>query len=91
MSTLQNNSKNETEDLISIRGNKLMTIADLQFNAKAYIEFPILAIYIIYFVPTILLYIKNREHPVIKYRQPKNVIYASILCAANSIITPVNK
>jgi len=88
MSALQNDTIDET-DLISIRGNKLMSIADMHFNAKAYIEFPILALYIIYFVPTIFLYIKNCEHPVIKYRQPKNVISASILCSLNSIITPI--
>jgi len=71
--------------------SQLMNEIDEKFRAKAYIELPIFFVFFIYFVPTTIMYIRMRDNQIIKYRQPLNVISASILCTLNSLLTPVNK
>jgi len=68
--------------------SKFMNEVDEKFRAKVYIELPIFFVFFIYFVPSTVMYIRMRDNQRIKYRQPLNVISASILCTFNSLITP---
>jgi len=68
-----------------------LTEIDENFEPNAAVEFLIFAFMIIYYIPAIVLYIRNRDNLIIKYRQPKSVISGAILSGFNSIITPVNK
>ncbi|OUM69211.1 hypothetical protein PIROE2DRAFT_68591 [Piromyces sp. E2] len=63
---------------------------DACFKPKAALEFPILALTVIYFVPSIILYYKYRKHLLIKYRQPKIVLWAAIIGALMNILIPVS-
>jgi len=62
---------------------------DICFVPQASVEFTILGVIIIYFIPTIILYYKLRNHILIKYRQPKVVLIASIQSAIMSILVPL--
>jgi len=67
----------------------LMGIVDQQFKPKASVEFTILAFVILFYIPSLLLYIKYRKHILIKYRQPNVVILAAILSTIMSILVPL--
>jgi len=63
--------------------------ADICFLPNPGVEFTIFAFMIIYYIPSILIYIKYRNHVLIKYRQPKEVLTASIDTALMSILIPL--
>ena len=63
---------------------------DSCFVPNGAIEFTLLGLTIIYYIPAIILYIKNRHHLLIKNRQPCVVIITSILGAIMSILIPVS-
>eukprot|EP00833_Pecoramyces_ruminatium_P016629 jgi/Orpsp1_1/1190661/evm.model.d7180000080366.1 len=65
-----------------------MGLVDICFIPNPTVEFTILALVIIYYIPTILLYIKYRNHLLIRYRQPMVVLFSAILSAIMSILVP---
>jgi len=67
----------------------LMGKLDTCFIPKASVEFSILAFFVVYYVPTLYLYYKYRNHVLIKYRQPKVVFLANFISAIISCLTPI--
>jgi len=63
--------------------------ADICFIPSAGVEFSVLAFMIIFYIPSILIYIKYRDHVLIKYRQPREVITASVFSAIMSFLAPI--
>jgi len=70
-------------------GPPKMGLVDQQFKPLASVEFTILAFAILFYIPSIILYYKNRKHLLIKYRQPNVVLLAAILGAIMSILVPI--
>jgi len=60
------------------------------YRPNAAVEFTILGIMILIFIPSIILYTKNRKHLLIKYRQPTIVLIAGYVNAIMCILVPVN-
>ncbi|ORX82373.1 hypothetical protein BCR32DRAFT_292684 [Anaeromyces robustus] len=67
----------------------LMGLVDICFEPKASVEFTILCVVILYYIPSLIYYFKYRNHILIKYRQPKVVMLASILSTIMSILVPL--
>ncbi|ORX84018.1 hypothetical protein BCR32DRAFT_277475 [Anaeromyces robustus] len=59
------------------------------FEPNRPVEYSILAFLIIFFIPSLLLYIKYRNHILIKYREPLLVIIGGILASINAICVPL--
>jgi len=64
-------------------------LVDLCYMPEPNIEFPILGSILLYYIPTLILFMKYRKHPIIKYRQPNITIIQSILGLIMSILIPL--
>ncbi|ORX61093.1 hypothetical protein BCR36DRAFT_408073 [Piromyces finnis] len=62
---------------------------DLLFTPNLLAESLIFLFFAIYYIPSLILYIKYREHRLIRYRQPKNVIIVGCICSAIGLSTPI--
>jgi hypothetical protein len=58
------------------------------FEPNRAIEFSILTFMMLFFVPSLILYIKHKDHILIKYRQPVSVIIGGILATINATCVP---
>ncbi|ORX61094.1 hypothetical protein BCR36DRAFT_341330 [Piromyces finnis] len=70
-------------------GPPKIVLIDMYFEPNKTVEFGILGFTILFYIPALILYIKNRDNIIIKYRQPNNVISAAILSGTISILTPI--
>jgi len=66
-----------------------IALVDMAFKPKASVEFTIFGFMLIYYIPPIILYFMNRNHILIKYRQPINVVIAGIMCAFSGLCLPL--
>jgi len=64
---------------------------DLLFTPSLLVESLLFTFFLIYFVPSLILYIKNRNHLLIRYRQPFSVIIGGVICSINALFIPVIK
>ncbi|ORX84017.1 hypothetical protein BCR32DRAFT_277474 [Anaeromyces robustus] len=64
---------------------------DDKFEPDVEIELIILIVTLIYFIPSTIIYYKNRENVIIKYRQPRNVLIGSTLSTLNAALIPINR
>jgi len=64
-------------------------LVDMCYMPKAGLEFGMVAFSIVYYIPTLILFIIYRKHVLIKYRQPTIVIIQSILGIIMSLLVPI--
>ncbi|KAG4093806.1 hypothetical protein H8356DRAFT_1696920 [Neocallimastix lanati (nom. inval.)] len=62
---------------------------EILYKPNIKVESILLALFIILYVPSTIMYIKNKNHPFIKYRQPKMVILGAILSGFVAILIPI--
>ncbi|ORX76715.1 hypothetical protein BCR32DRAFT_248518 [Anaeromyces robustus] len=67
-----------------------IAIIDYTFKPDIIVEICILCFFILFFIPTTILYIINKKNVYIKYRQPNTVIVGAILSGLVAILLPVN-